>query len=191
MLDCWKRTKRELMARGKPYSRIIQAARLYPAVDNWVKYMTDATRRGSRVGQGKPRPPSKILYIKPFGLSMPTTQFARVSASETAWNGYKGSFTGYTSDGPLGANDTEIKPANFYPARIVVVEGRSNTGVADTSKKTGMKYLKYGGKSTSIPFGLQAAADKQETVFADIRGKISAANSSKSLRISHSKERLS
>jgi hypothetical protein len=48
------------------------------------------------------------------------------------------------------------KPEGYQPARAIIVTGRTSGSAnakVTTSKVTGMKYLSYGGNSTSIAFG--------------------------------------
>ncbi|NJL61817.1 MAG: hypothetical protein HC903_08285 [Methylacidiphilales bacterium] len=140
------------MARDRKYSRILQAAKYYSAIDNYIKYITDASKRGQRVGTGQPRPKSTRYFIDPFGVKLSTGQVVEVTSSEPAFNLYKANMTGRFE--LTKANEDDIIPlANYRAARAIVTTGRTTTGVAKTSKVTGMKYLDYGGKSTSVAFG--------------------------------------
>jgi hypothetical protein len=64
------------------YRRILESAKYFSAVDNYIKYITDSTKRGQRVGNGKPRQPSIKLYVDPFGVPLATAQRVMVSAAE-------------------------------------------------------------------------------------------------------------
>lgn len=157
------------------YSRILSAAKYYAAIDNYIKYITDSAKRGSRVGQGKSRPESIPLFIIPFGMDLGTGKHLPVSASTNAWNSYQGSFTGYTKATGVTEENKFPKISGFRAARANIVTGRQATGVAKTSAVTGMKYLDYGGQSQSIPFGKGATNTTQTAAFEDIKTKLGAA----------------
>jgi hypothetical protein len=147
---------------SKRFSRILQSAKYFSAIDNYIKYITDSTKRGQRVGQGQPRAKSIKLYLTPFGVILNDQQNVAVSAAETTWNliDNKTEVNTRVSATP-DDEDLVIKLAKFTPARIIVTSGRSNTGVAKTSAVTGMKYLSYGGRSTSFPFGSKTGSTAQ------------------------------
>lgn len=147
------------MARAARHSRILSAAKYYSAIDNYIKYITDSSKRGSRVGQGKPKPKSIKLYIDPFAIPMATGQVVRQSASEPAWTTY-GTFVGNRADATAPTNNALIIPvANYAAPRVSVTRGRRATGTKKTSAVTGMPYLDYGGESSSVPFGSNGTAD--------------------------------
>jgi hypothetical protein len=143
---------------GQRYSRILEAAKLYSAVDNYIKYITDSTKRGARVGSGTPRKKSKTVFIRPFAIDLPADTYVRQTCAEAAFTSYGGNFTGNITDSAGTA--TILKLADYKAARAVIVTGRGN-GVAKTSAVTGLKYLSYGGNSTSIPFGTNSSATDQ------------------------------
>lgn len=158
---------------ARKYSRILSAAKYYSAIDNYIKYITDASKRGSRVGTGDPRPASQRLFVDPFGLDPGETTLAIVSAAQPTWNARKAQFTGYTVD-TLASGIEAVKIAGYRAARVVITTGRAARGTRDVSRITGLAYLKYGGNSTSVPFG-QKASETQQEAFADIRTDVLAA----------------
>lgn len=159
---------------SRRYSRIMQAAKLYSSVDNLIKYWQDSTRRGSKVGQGEPRPKSIKLYVNPFGFNLGAGQVALTSGAEPAYNQYQTSLGTRTKRIAPTDENAIIKLANFKAARVIIKTGRSTQGVAKTSKVTGQKYLSYGGKSTSLPFGQKGGneTDAQQAAFLEIRQAI-------------------
>lgn len=157
---------------NRRYSRILEAAKYYASIDNYIKYITDATRRGQNVGTGEARPPSQPLFIRPFNVDLATGQLARSSAAAPSWTTYSARFgTFVTATAPADPGNI-VKLAGFRPARVVITTGRSGTGTVKTSKVTGMKYLDYGGKSTSIPFGQNATVTDQQAAFDTIKNAI-------------------
>ena len=69
---------------SRRYSRILQSARYYNALDNYIQYVTntEARNRNRRVGQGEARPPSVPLFIQPFGVALPAAVRVPVSAAQ-------------------------------------------------------------------------------------------------------------
>jgi hypothetical protein len=162
------------MARDRKYSRILQAAKYYSAIDNYIKYITDASKRGQRVGTGQPRPKSKRYFIDPFGIKMAANQVVPVSASEPAFNAYKGNVNLRIKE-TVTDEDLIIPVRGLRAARAIITTGRSTTGVAKTSKVTGLKYLDYGGKSQSIAFGRKNETETMEAAGLEVKAAIQAA----------------
>lgn len=161
------------MARAQKYSRIMQAAKYYSAIDNYVKYITDATKRSStsKVGQGKPRQPSQKLYIDPFNIALSTGQLVRQSAAAPSWTRFAAAFTARAQPTPPTDENLIVPLANYKAARVNITTGRSTTGVKKISRVTGLPYLDYGGTSTSIPFGRRNETDTQAAAFTERSGK--------------------
>lgn len=157
---------------GQRYSRIVTASRYAKALDNYIKYVSGTAERQTKIGQGTKRPPSKTLYVTPFGLKTATNQFIEVSAAETAYTDYSANLTGYVKATLTSGTESSIKPSGFRPARISIKTGSSEAGTVTTSKVTGMKYLSYGGKSSSVPFGRKETADAESAVFEILKTKI-------------------
>jgi hypothetical protein len=152
---------------ARKYSRILQAAKYYSAIDNYIKYITDASKRGQRVGSGTPRAASKILYIEPFGVKLGTDVESQVSGAKATWEARQAIFALHTKD-TIANTVTPVKLDGFRAARVVITTGRGN-GVRDVSKVTGMAYLKYGGKSTSLPFGRKNATETEADAFDELK----------------------
>lgn len=157
---------------NRRYSRILEAAKYYSSIDNYIQYITNAARRGQNVGTGTARPPSQVLYVRPFNVDLAAGQLAKTSAAAPSWTTYASRFgTHVTATAPTDAGNI-VKIADFRAARVVITTGRSGTGTVKTSKVTGQKYLDYGGKSTSIPFGQTGAITDQEAAFNAIKNAI-------------------
>jgi hypothetical protein len=162
------------MARAQKYSRILEAAKYYAAIDNYVKYITDSTKKSStsKVGSGKARQPSQKLYIDPFAIALSTGQLVQQSAALPSWTKYAAAFTGRAQATPPTDANLIIPLANYRAARVNITTGRSTTGTKKISRVTGMPYLDYGGASTSIPFGRRNETDTQAAAFTDLRTAI-------------------
>jgi hypothetical protein len=153
------------------YSRILQAARYYAAIDNYIKYITDASKRGQKVGAGDPRPVSQLLYVEPFTLKLGTGTVAHVSGAKPTWTAHQAVFALHTKD-TLPASIESIKINGFRAARAVITTGRLPKGAVAHSKVTGMAYLNYKGKSTSIPFGRKSTTETEAEAFAELKGAL-------------------
>jgi hypothetical protein len=153
---------------ARRYNRILQAAKYYAAIDNYIKYIQDASRRGSRVGTGTPRPASKILYVKPFNIALGNTTVAVVSGAQPTWTARQAIFALHTKD-TIPDTVQGVKVKGFKAARVIITTGRSTTGVKKTSRVTGMPYLDYGGKSTSLPFGRNTQTETEAEAFETIK----------------------
>ena len=160
---------------SRRYSRILQASRYYSAIDNYIKYITDSTKRGSRVGQGKARPVLQDLAISPFGLKLGTDVLVKQSATKVAWDQYKSAFVGRTEE-VTAENSSKIGPkiSGYRAPRVNIVTGGTDQGVPETSKVTGLKYLKYNTTSRSIPFGRKSATDTVQVAFENIKAGLGA-----------------
>lgn len=149
----------------------MQAAKYYSSIDNYIKYITDSTKRSStsKVGSGVSRPDNILLYIDPFSIALSTGQLVKQSAAEPSWTKYAAAFTGRTRPtAPADANNI-IPLANYKAARVNIKTGMRDTGTKKVSRVTGQPYLDYGGKSTSIPFGRTSETDTQAAAFTAIR----------------------
>lgn len=135
--------------------------------DNYVKYLDSVDERGSGVGKGKPKAPSQVLHVSPFGLNLPVPAdgprvLLKVSGNAGFWNDHK---TKWTSAGVAYARDdwgddpaTEISlPFRAYrEARLSLTTGLSATGTRAVAKGTKKPYLNYRTATTvttSLPFG--------------------------------------
>lgn len=150
------------------YSDILQGARLKKALDNYIKYLSGEVDRQPNIGNGTPRPASKTLYVSPFSVSLASKQYAQVSGSEAFWTAHKSKFTGYTKESVDGGNgETGLKLKGYRAARVSYRTGIKPTGVAATSNATKMKYLSYGGTSSSAPFG-KKSTETENAAYTDI-----------------------
>lgn len=160
------------------YRRILESAKYFSAIDNYIKYITDSTKRGQRVGNGQARVASKKLYLIPFGRALATGQMVMVSGADPTWARVRtnGVLTDYVKETAPAQASNIVRLADFKAARITVVTGRRDEGTAKTSAVTGLKYLSYGGKSTSIPFGNTAVPIEEEVAFNNIRAALQTGN---------------
>lgn len=155
------------------YSDILRAAQLKKALDNYIKYISAETDRQPNIGKGKARPALKTLYIRPFGTTLVAKQFAQVSGNQTFWDNNKAKFTDYAQDAlATGATpETALKLKGFRAARLSYKTNIDTTGKEKTSNVTKMKYLSYGGTSSSIPFGNKETSVTESAAFETLKGK--------------------
>ncbi len=156
--------------RGK-YSRIFQAARLQQARTQLIDYQTNAASRPAKTGAVENRPDSIDLAIDtPFNVDLAADQYIASSAFVTAWSANQASMGGRVveEETVVGAG-TKIAILGFAPARASFTTGKSATGTRQTSERTGLQYIDYGGSSLSVPFGGSTATETESEAFAAIR----------------------
>jgi hypothetical protein len=154
------------------YGDILRGARLKVALDNYIKYLSGEVSRQPNIGKGKPRAENTELYVHPFGTTLASKQSVLVSGNKAFWGTHKSKFANYTADAIVTENgETSLKLKGFRAARASYKTGISPTGKEATSNATKMKYLKYGGTSTSIPFGNSATPKTESAAFDDIKTK--------------------
>lgn len=188
----WKlsTTKNEaIQIMAQRYKRILTAARYYSAITNYLKYIQDETKRGVNVGKGKPRPDSQPFYTRPFGLTLNGSGvFAHIRVPIATWTKYKDS-TPINTRGKitLASGEDGVRLANYRSSAAIITSGRVTSSTAaktETSKVTGMKYLNYGGTSTTLPFGRGATANETETqAFDAVKNGITAISTNVSIRL--------
>jgi hypothetical protein len=122
------------------------------------------------------RPTQIPVYLDPFGipLTAPGKLVQNVTDS-TFTDVIKGFVTGFVSAaGPATVTDRITLPG-LLTCRAAITTGRSTgEGTTETSKITGNRYKKYGGKTVSVPFGEGASAElkNEDAVFRAIRTKV-------------------
>lgn len=150
---------------------IFQASRYAGALDAYVDYIKNMERRGSRVGQGEPRPEIVQLYITPFAIELATGAFIQTSASINGYNDIKAAL-GDGVKNTITAQQKSFKMRGYKSPRVNLITGRSDRGVAKTSNVTKLKYLDYGGKARSCPFGKRTATDTVSDVFTAVESAL-------------------
>lgn len=123
---------------------------------------------------------SELMYITPFGITVPAKVLVIASASGDAINSYKEKVnTGGARFKQVLANDEfALKPAGYHAARVQIRTGVGDTGTDKKSKTSGLPYKSYGGHSKSIPFGQKTGAQEDEkNAFAVIKEAINPAAS--------------
>ncbi len=170
-------------------TKLAQAKLLATYWDNYISYLNNLDDRQPGIGQGDPKPPQTPLYIKPFAYDLDTTQFIEANGTASRWATWGVSFAPYTKD-TLAGGETSLD-IRLSPARVIVKEGLSTTKQVRTANTTKRKYITYGGKSGSVPFGLNTATDDELDVYNTIRTAIKAqgAFSTTTMRVSRVKEK--
>lgn len=162
---------------GRVPTRALQGKHAATVLAKYEAYLKDP----SIAKQSHPvtdRPKSEKLYLDPFGLTLPAHTYAIASASNSVITKYLDSVnTGGTRAKQeittTGSNpEIALKLQGYRAARVVIRTGRSKTGTSVNSKTSGMPYKYYGGKSVSIPFGIQGTTETQEQAFQVIQAKI-------------------
>lgn len=175
---------------ARRFSRILQSARYYGAINRYMQWVSGQTTRGTRIGQGQPRPASTKLYLEPFGLALPTGAKVVATAATPTWNNYAANVGTHASATAPGDESLIIRPEGFRAARVVVKTGMANQATVKTSNVTGLQYGSYGGTSTSVPFGKKTASETQTAAFLEIETAIGAGLSG-NFKISLTQEKVS
>ena len=148
-------------------TKLAQAKLLATYWDNYVNYLTSLDDRQPGIGQGDPKPPQTPLYVKPFAYDLDGTQYIEVNGTASRWASWGSAFSPYTKD-TLGAGETALD-IRLSPARLIIKENVSTTKQVRTANTTKRKYITYGGKAGSVPFGLNTATDNEFDVYTTIR----------------------
>jgi hypothetical protein len=118
-----------------------------------MQWLSSVDDRAPNIGQGRPRPTPREVFIKPFSFDIAANQLIPENATS------EGAFAEHTAkvgalvSGAIGT-DERLDIPRFRAARAVFVTVTTSPTVA-TSNRTGLKYLKYSGPgdTVSIPFG--------------------------------------
>ncbi len=174
-------------------TRLLEAARLQGAWENYVEYLKDPERQNTRINTQEARPAQVKVAVVPFDGNLDfTNQKVLAQSNEEAWQSYNAVTTGYAVEHLTGATYDVVKLGNFKAAKIVIktLAGGKSVG---TSARTKLKYLKYNGTSRGFAFGRKTETQTEEEGFLAIRGLISGTFSSEGLeriRFSRQRERV-
>lgn len=163
-----------VLSMSKRYSKIIHANDDKKALENYVDYVSHPETRQTKRAQGGSRNNQRLRasstgFIIPFEMPLVANTVGvaiKYSAtSREAFNGFSASLieTGRLKT-QLAANENSMAhPEGFTPARATVFVPQGSNAEYVQSKVTKMFYLKYQGKSHSLPFGALNANEEQVT----------------------------
>lgn len=175
---------------ARRFSRILQSARYYGAISNYLQWIQGQTTRGQRIGQGEPRAASIKLYLEPFGVGIPTGAKVMASAAQPTWNTYATAVGTHASATAPVEESNILRLDDYKAARVIIKTGLSNQPTVKTSNVTGLQYGSYGGRSTSVPFGRKNTTETELAAFTEIETAVGA-NLAGNFRISLSREKYS
>jgi hypothetical protein len=133
---------------GRRFQNIKNGERFKQALDRYKTWQSEAyTRLNNGVGTGQAKSPLIAIELEPFGRDLGGDKALAKVTTDARSN--VGTAVGTRV---IAATATAVKIAGFKPARIVAFIG-TGSSVATTSEITGMRYLKYSGKSYTHPFG--------------------------------------
>lgn len=166
-------------------SRIKQAPRLAEAFQRLQTY--EATPRERNVGSQGPRPPRSDVFVTPYGLDLDTGERARATVANDDLPILSplinGAGTQAQVDPTLGSN-TLVPLQGFRAAKIKWFRNTTVSSFPETSKRTGLRYLKYNGDTYTCPFGRGVATDNMYDAFNALRTVIAAQSGFEMSRIS-------
>lgn len=134
------------------YARIVEASAYVQANTRLADWLRGRIGQDPRTGPGTNRPPTQQIFLKPHGLEMAATQWARARIGVGVLADVQTMVTPYV-DETLAASATAFRLDRFRPSKIIVTQNIAENGTATPSRVTGLSYLKYGGTSFSFPFG--------------------------------------
>lgn len=160
---------------SKRYSRIWQAGKLQPALENYLLYL-QGKAESTLSTTTRTALPKQALYVSPFGYSLGANDKLQVGATQVAWNQYKGDIGSHATD-TLATGVTALRIRNVKPARIVIVTPSTEPSTLKPSHITKTQYKYRKKTSMSVPFGRAASTDVEEDVFNLIKAEIAPAGS--------------
>lgn len=134
------------------YARIIEASAYVQANTRLADWLRGRIGQDPRTGTGTNRPPTQQIFLKPHGLEMAATQWARARIGVAVLTDVRTMVTPYL-DETLAGSATAFRLDRFRASKIIVTQNVAENGTVTTSQVTGLAYLKYGGNSFSFPFG--------------------------------------
>lgn len=145
------------MARRR-FSLVLRGQRGAAAKQKYLDRL-EGLGQGESIGTKGSRPASQKLYLEPFAADFPPTVLLIQSALAPAWQalGGLGAISARVK-ATADASDITLKAKGFRGSRVIR-RTIDQTGVAATSKLTGLKYLKYNTTSLSVPFGRDNSTD--------------------------------
>lgn len=157
---------------ARRFYNVLRGYRGAAARQKYLDHLAGLGTQGENLGTRGNRPDFKKIYIEPFAGDLPAGILFFATALDPAWTALKS---------PIGTRAKEtttdaaavIKVSGFKAARVVR-RTKDATGVATTSKLTGLKYLKYNSTSASAPFGRNSATDTQLSAQTAIKNAVGA-----------------
>lgn len=171
-------------------TRLLEAARLSGAWNNYVNYLSDPERQNQNIGNGTARPAQQQVIVTPFqgGLKIADPKVI-ANSNQEAWNSYSSDVTGHAEAYLVSGGADTIKISNFRSAKIIV-KALTGTRTVTPSARTKLKYLKYEGTSRGLAFGKKVDTDDELVIFEEIKGKIAAKTDPTRTRFSRQREKV-
>lgn len=173
---------------SRRYSDINRGPILAQAYQRRQQYLArDISERNatSQVGT-RTSSPGVFILIKPFGQSLSGANDAyRVRTNQRNRQQLRDEVGTHAAD--MATDSTYLINGNFTPAKIKLFVKTSSR--ADTSKITGIRYLRAVGQNYSHPFGSATATEKEFEVFNVIASALR--NASPNNKVTYSPEKFS
>jgi hypothetical protein len=171
-------------------TKLAKAKQMAVYWDNYVNYLSTLDDKQPKVGQGSPKPPQTVLYIKPFAIDLDTDQYLKANGTSERWTTFGSAFNNYTKPTlNTGSGEIDIAIRRVRPAKVVIKTGMSITKSVKTANTTKRKYVTYGGVSGSIPFG-KYSTDTEVEAYQTIAAAVKAVGgfNADTMRVSRVKE---
>lgn len=157
------------------YSRITESARLRPALDRYVTYLSGAATRPSRVGTRGAAAERDEVAVLPFTFALTTGQKVIVTVAKESLT-FLSSQINATADANVDTAPEAVTNPLYIPgfkaARVVFFHNTVRTVSTPTSDVTGLEYLKYNGDRYSCVFGAKTANNDERDAFLLIKRRL-------------------
>lgn len=170
---------------ARRFSDIKRAGRLSQALTAYSEYL--ARPPVTTLPDYKPRPANFAIRITPFGLTLPTGEFASVNGNQEGFDRLSPIITGLGQVAAAQNGDKQV--VGFIPARLITFENATKTATTERSKFTNQQYRKYAGDRFACPFGAANPTDKEIEVAKEVRSAAKARTGLEVNRVSFTPER--
>lgn len=132
---------------------------------NYWKWRINPSLASHDLDAASERPNGRKLdevTIIPFGIDLPTGQYAKTTISQRSRAFANGSVETALQIADITADTVAYRLARFRPAKVYARTGAADTPISRTSRITGREYKSYYAKADpgyTMPFGKQAATD--------------------------------
>jgi hypothetical protein len=163
------------MTRKPPGYRVLRGFRGAKARQQYLDYLAglvDVSPDDGTVSTN--RPPSRTLYLTPFGLPLAVDHIMMDSALQPSWDLVKALAPVNTRVAESPGADTPVDIRSYKAPRVIRIQ-LDTTGETRRSKRTGLPYTYYNNQSSSVPFGAKTGDTTISGAFADIRAVLDSA----------------
>lgn len=155
------------------FSRITESARLRPALDRYVQYLSGTATRPSRINTRGAVAARRSVWVTPFTFDIDTGEGVKVTTAQDDYTFLSPIITASSRAAVIeSAPTTSLEIPGFKAARLIFFMNQTRSVSVATSDVTGLQYLKYAGDRRSSVFGRQTATDDETDAFRDLKARL-------------------